>query len=98
MWQSLAADEFRALAGSFLVHALAGATVLGEAFLGKVVFLEHMRVADRDAGHANHTHDSGAALRTLRQRHIGEPLQHVEMRLAMGESFSGGGVFVDWHG
>lgn len=46
--RSVAADEFRAFTGGFLVQPFASASILGEAMLGDMAFLELMRLPGDD--------------------------------------------------
>src|SRR4029079_19728080 len=95
---SIAADEFRALSGCFLVHAVAGAAILGETVLLDVAFLQRMGVAHCKRRRADHARDFRAAPRTLGQRNLAALLQQVEVTGAVRTALRGGGVFEDRHG
>src|SRR5574337_1774980 len=94
---SFVADGLRPLAVGFFIDALFGAAILGEAMLGRVTFAEQVGIAGRNIRCADHAGHGRAALRTPRQRCVGEFLQHVEMRLTMGAPARHGSVFINGH-
>lgn len=97
-FNSLPADEIRALADGLFVYALAGAAVLGEAMLAHMAFTAAMGLAGHDLGCADDTLYRRAAVGALRERRIGEALQDFQAIAAGGAGRSDWGVLIDGHG